>query len=614
MVASVRSVAATPLQGTSGAAERGDVEVGDILLAFQSADGNGGTSSFGISGGSGSWQRDASLQGPVWSGSVIWRKTVTGPEPATYTVTQGGSDPDVVTTILALRGADPTGIIITSAAGTTAPAASPASASGLEIRYSAGAASGATVTWAQLPGYDGLDIQSRSFTTASLAVRPYLSSAPLPGLDMAPSPAFTTSTAHAFTILIKSAAGGSSGPPPTPPTFPASTPGKGVSWMRYTVHDMLTGQYRGDIHPSGVVLDRRIGEPGTWKGKLSLANTDRANRINEILPRDPNDLTSGEGRLVIHTWRGGALWGLHWLHTTLTVKDERGELYMDLQASTLDGYLLHVALEEDIAEGDDQLSNARALIQHMQATPGSNIGLGLMAGVSETVRPLLAAPGPNVTYGQVLADYARQADGFETVINLRIVDGALIRSWEHGEPIISRDVEHVFVEAAEGGDITTWREERSVLRGGTRWGAWGGTPEQGDATESSSPARSALVTTPHVAAGHPIVDRRVQHPTDSTDQGDLDAYAARWAARAAGAPPVFSADVVIGKASTFDPNGLGDYVKYKLNNPRYPITADGASSFNLRQRLVGWELTPAERGSGGKDRLKLITEQASEAP
>ncbi|WP_435192443.1 hypothetical protein [Nonomuraea sp. bgisy094] len=580
---------------------------GMMMLAFLAAD-NGIGQLISISGG---WTLLTRIFGPVGTLSAVdvWHK-VAGANEQPYTITQAPTA-DGVAVIVSIGGAadglpqvEP-GFLYSSTSSVTTPSITPNKATGLELRWSGGVPPPpfTSVTWQQPPGFTEVaDVQSQSVVTGSLCSRQIVSSADT-GQQIQSSSALLQYAAG-ITVVIASA----EVQIPDPPTFPSVTPARGETRMRYTVHDLLTGAYRGDLKPFGVVLDRRLGEPGTWRGRLSLVNTSEARKIGEIFPADPLDLLSGPGRLVVHTWRSGVLWGIHWLHTIVTSKDQRGSVWMDVQGSTLDAYLMHVALEQDVAFSGDQITAARQLIAHMQATSGSNIGLALQTGTSGVNRLLTAKASDNTTYGRILQDYARQAAGFESVVNPRVVDGVIFRSWEWGSPKIIGSGVHVFAEGQEGGDITTWREERSALRGGTRWRVIGGTPQQDDATTSSTAMRSVLVATPHLEEGWPIIDQRPTHPGQSVDQTTLDDYAAYWASRAPGAPPVFSADVVIGKSTTLDPNGLGDSITYKLNNPRWPITADGAASFNRTQRLIGWELTPAERDSGGKDKVKLITE------
>lgn len=609
-MAETRSVAMTPIPFVdSDIAQHGDIRAGDVVLAFLSGGGPGRLAQMGITGGSGTWSRLRQLPGggSDYAGSVLLGKVATADESTVdYTANFGTGNLAGTATVLVVRAATLSGIVIETSSGddAIAPAATPSSAAGMEIRYGVSFAVGA-IAWRQFTGYDGADIQADDFVSAAIAVRQFWSSAAVGALDMQPTP--SDFDEHAFTILLK-AAGSGGGQAPDPPTFPASTPGKGESDVRVTIHDLLTGAYVDDIAPSGLVLSKYASEVGSWRGRLDLSERREAARINRIFPADPAELVSGPGRLVAHTWLSGVLWGVHWLHTVETQQDGRTAPYMQVVGSTLDAYLLSVALEEELALGDDQIANARDWITHVQSTPGSNIGLGLMPGLSGVVRPLTGKPGPGVTYGRILQDYARQANGFETVVNARQVDGAIIRSWEWGAPKIVGSGVHLFEQGEDGGTITGWREVRSALSGGTRWGAWGGTPEQEDATEPSEPVRGALVTTPHVAAGWPIIDQRPVHPGNSIIQSEIDNYAVYWANTAPGAPSVFTFDAVIGPGSTLGPNSIGDTVRAILDNPRYPRRADGSASFDRSARLLGWELTVADRSQAGKDKIRLVTE------
>ncbi|MEU4225795.1 hypothetical protein AB0F17_15995 [Nonomuraea sp. NPDC026600] len=611
MVASVRSVAATPNAFfAEGSAARGEVQPGDLMLAFFSQ-GRGSLANMSLSGGAPWGSPIASVVGPAGSqpfaGTKILRKYAGADEPEAYDATFGSDNLGAVITILAIKQGDAANIQIVSADGSVAPAVTPGAASGLEIRYGAASSFG-PLTWADLPGYDGLDMQADNFASISIAVRAYLSTSPMAAVDLDPSS--SSFPMHAFTVLVHSS--GSGGTPPTPPVFPVSTPGRGESHIRTSVHDLLTGAYYDDIFPSGLTLSRLNSQPGAWRGRLDLASRSEARKIGEMFPPDYGDMTAGPGRLVAHTYRSGVLWGIHWLHTTDEGQDARGNPYLEVSGSTLDAYPLYVAIEEQLSFGDDQLQNARDLISHMQATAASNIGLGLMAGSSGVIRLLEVVPGPNVFYGNTLADYAKASDGFEFVVNPRIVDGGIVRSLEFGAPKLTGSGVHTFFQGDDGGTITSWRITRSALAGATRWGAYGGTPQQEDATEGAVPVKGALVTTPHVAAGYPIIDKRPTHPGASTDQTVVDRFVEYWAARAPGAPPVFTFDVTIGAESTLGPNSIGDQVRAVLDNPRYPIKADGSASFDKSQRLIGWELTPADRGAGGKDKLRLITETGIE--
>ncbi|MFF0860890.1 hypothetical protein ACFYUV_03955 [Nonomuraea sp. NPDC003560] len=578
------------------------------LLAFIVVD-SGGIAN--ITGG-GTWQRLGHVEGPTTHLSAVdvWWRMATASEPTTYTVTQGsGADGAVVIVPVANAASTPPkvveGALFSNSVAVVTPGITPNSPSGAEIRFAAGIPNHATVSWSNPLSFVELaDIQSADNVSGAVCWRPVTSTAAVGSVAHIVSGATLTYGAG-LTVIVAS---GAEHETPTPPSFPAFTPAKGTTRWRYTVHDLLTGSYFGDIYPRDPSLDDRIGEPGQFSAQLPIPNRGIAARYNEIFPADIADLSAGPGRLVVHPWRNGVLYPIYWLHTAVTEQTARQGVVMNLQGCTLDGYLAQVCLTSPFFAGGDQLTAAGQLVLDMQSNPASNIGLTVQAGTSGVARNLEGKVDDR--YGDLLQNFARSEVGFEYVVNNRVSGGSIFRNLEFGAPRIDfPDVQHVFTQARQGvaGDITGWREERSAMRGATRWGIVGGTPSE-DGSVAGTPVRSTLITTPHIAAGWPIIDRRLQHPTQSTNATTLQQYAQYWAARAPGAPRVFSADVILGKGTTLGPTSLGEYVRFILNNPRYPITSSGGASFNVAQRLIGWQITPAQRRSG-KDRAKLITAQ-----
>lgn len=602
--ASVRSVAQNAANAANFQAERDTAKTGDILLAFHSAD-VGGASTMSIDG---TWQPLAELTGGGLAGTRVWGRTIQAGEPTLYEVTQqSGADGTVI--LLVVRNASLADIVVETLSGLITPSALPSTASGLEIRYAAGSAANQATSWTPLAGYQGLDVQSRTFTTATLACRPYSSNAEQPPVVLTPAPSLPGG--HAVTILIKSAATSGGGTPPTPVPFPPFTPAKGVTRTSYIGLDLLTGDFRGDLPTlKDVSLDGRFNEAGSFSARIPLPGRLEAAKAAEVFPPDEYDLTAGVGRTILHTWRSGVLWGPHWIHTCVETRNERtGTVELAIQGVTLTGYLGHVALLEAIElDHGDQLDNARNLIQIALDDPGSNIGITLGEGVSPSDRVLKGDVDAYI--GQLLQTYARVEGGFEYADGARLVDGSVLRTLEFGAPKIDKpDVVHEFVESPTGGDIVTWTRTRSALSGHTRLAVIGGTPQQTDVTTTATPLRSALLeATDHLAAGYPIVDKRLRH--ESTVQGTIDDYAAYWASRTPGAPPVFQCTVLLGAGSTFGPNSLGEYARITLNNPRYPIRSDGSPTFDRTMRIIGWQLQPRSRGRG-KDRLQLVLEGAT---
>lgn len=582
-----------------------NVVAGMGLLAFIAVD-SGGVSS--ISGG-GTWQLLGRVSGPSTALTAVdvWWRLATDAEPATYIVSQGATA-DGVAIVVPITGAKAstpqviTSVLQVGTAGVSSPGGLPASADGLELRWVAGIPNEAHITWDTPTGYTKLlDLQSEDEVGGSLVWRRIYSTTPAAAqLHTASSP---LQYAAGITVFIESA------PviqPPDPPPFPAFTPVKGLLSMQYRVHDALTGAYRGELRTAtDVTMDRRDGDAGGFSCWCPMPSRREADKVARLIPRDPADLSSGPGRLVVHPWRSGVLWGVYWLHTA-EIEQVGSSLGMRFQGTTLDGYMASVSLEEDLFMAGDQIDNARQVITHLGMDPRSNMGFTLQSGTSGVVRELAANVSDNTTYGRILRDYARADGGFGYVINPVVGAGGIERRWVWGSPTLSfPDLQVTFTQARTGGEVTGFKEIRSALRGGTRFGVVGGIPA-GDASVARTAVRTTPIETAHLDAGWPIFDQRLIHPGASTDLTELQRYAQFYAATAAGAPRVFSADVILGRSSGFHPNMIGGQARFVMNNDWHVPTAEGGSSFNEFQRLIGWSLTPATR-TFGKDKLQVIS-------
>ncbi|MFB4285714.1 hypothetical protein ACBJ59_61380 [Nonomuraea sp. MTCD27] len=580
---------------------------GQPMLAFLTCD-SGGLSSIG---GGGDWQLLGRIAGPTTTLSAVdvwWRSAATDNEPASYTVSIGATA-DGVAIVVPLAGAKNTtpqvipGPLYAGTNSVFSPPATPTSPDCLEFRWAAGIPNEANISWIAPTGYTELvDLQSEDEVGGTLVWRRIYSTTPLAGQVHTASAQLQYGAA--FTILIESAP---TVVPPDPLPFPSFTPVRGLLPMQYRVHDALTGAYRGELRTAiDVTMDRRDGDAGGYSCWCPMPNRREADKLARMIPRDPNDLDSGPGRLVVHPWRNGVLWGVYWLHTAEIEQSSRLGLGLRLQGSTLDGYMASVSLEEDVFYFGDQIENARQLITRLGMDPRSNMGFALQGGTSGTVRELAARRSDNTTYGRVLRDYARADGGFGYVINPTVTEAGIERRWVWGSPRLDFPTLKVtFTQARNGGEVTGFKEVRSALRGGTRFGAVGGIPA-GDASQDRTAVRTDLIETEHLDHGWPIFDQRVIHPAASTDLTELERYAAFYAATAAGAPRVFSADVILGRSSGFHPNMIGGYARFVMNNDWHTPTAEGGASFNDFQRLIGWQLSPATRAFG-KDKLQVIT-------
>lgn len=595
MPASLRSVSHTTFKGPSGTIEPPlGVQAGDLLVAWQSADG-GSNSGLNLTGGSGGWQSRASVPGGTWAGTRIWQRTATASEPDTYTASQSAlADGTII--IAAIRGADPAAVTIIPGSGVDTPGATPATASGLQLRYAAGLTQfGGEISWTPPAGWGSTQVQSHPWTSACLASRTYSSSAALPDVPLEPSVALYVS--HAFTVLVGSAA-----PPPAPeaPTYPAWAAGRGTTLYQYVFRRLLDRAYLGTLDLVGVTFDKRIGQAGAFTATIPIPSRRVGDQVAEIIPRDETYLDRGPGVITCEIYRGGEVWGEYWITAASPSRSQRGTPAISLRGSTLDAYLDAVEIQEDLAYSTDQIEILRSLITHAQAQAHTNISLVVDSGSSGVSREHTYLAEEKATYGARLRELAAVQGGFEWMINHIIVSGAVQRRVVWGYPTLGEsDPQHVFVDSPHGGDILSWAEEIDALRGATRWRASGTSGDTGDASTASTALISTFhEATAHLAAHWPRIDRTVSY--DVSDPGLLESYAAYWAANASGALRVDQFTVALGAEPTLTPNRLGDTARIYLEN-----------EWHLRhsrtRRIIGMGVTPVSR-ENSKEEAQIVVE------
>ncbi|MEU4332321.1 hypothetical protein [Nonomuraea dietziae] len=577
------------------------VQAGDTLIAIVSS--RGALAEIDIEGG-GAWvAEDERATGSI--NTRVFTQVAGSLNPTTYAIRQDdASGTRGTATLIHLRGTTPAGLLLVSDGGgeglgnptPKVPDASPGSAGGIEVRYVVGTDL-TPLTWTPGGSYPTSG-QGQTGTMAAWAgAKVMLSSSGLPDLTVTPSTGGVLFW-QAWTLVV---AAGDFVPPP-PPT-PAFTPGKGSSLWRYTAHDFLTGQYRDDLYPQDPSLDKRIGEPGSFTGTLPIPNARVAAAVRRVIPRFKSDLTTGPGRIEIRIWRDGVLQPRYWLTGARLAFGRDGKVSVQLRASTLDAYFYSVRVRTDLSYSGDQVANVRSLLQHAQTQPGANIGLLFQSGSSGVSRPLAVKANDGTTYGRAAEEYARTSGGFEYVVNEEIGPTGVESTWEWGYPKLGSGTEHVFTSSPHGGEIAEMSLDIDALRGGTDIQARGGTPE-GDATADRSPVYSAMVTTPHRAAGWPRIDRLTDHPNQSVDSGTLTAFAQRVAATSGGALWVRTVTVFLGKHSTLTMQNLGDYARLVMTDVWHQ-RVDGGAGLDISERVIGMQIRPAVKGRG-KDEATLV--------
>ncbi|MFI6299535.1 hypothetical protein ACIBEJ_48630 [Nonomuraea sp. NPDC050790] len=586
--------------GPSVTVARPTLQPGDVLWALQAS--TGPLDAMHITG----WNEYTALADSLFGALRVklWRRTVTsadtavssygfGQQPSTagtvIIVSVASADPLLPVKLATLANASVTG-------GVTSPSVPPASATHLELRFTAllPESGGGQITDAP-DGYQSRGLAAAGTLSSAAASRLIASSTPS-GSKTFPA----TGGGYGIGISLSIPSGAAE---PEQPPAPPFTPGKGSALYQYVFRRLLGGDYLGHLDLAGVTFDKRILQPGAFQATIPIPSRKVGDQVAEIIPRDETILDRGPGVITVEIYRAGECWGQYWITGAKPGRSRRGTPAIRLRGSTLDAYLNHVELQADRTYTSlDQIEIGRRLITHLQAQPSANIGLILQTGSSGVTRDRTYLASEGATYGRRLVELAEVDDGFEWTINIVPGSSGLERRWVWGYPLLGQQSPplHVFVDSPNGGDVLEWDEDIDALRGGTRWRARGGTPDTGDASTVATPLISSVHTAAdHLAAGWPRLDRTI-NKTSVVMQQTLEDWAAYWAATAPGALRVDSLTIALGAKPSFTPNSLGDSARIFFDN-----------EWHLRhsrvRRIIGVGITPVSRDSG-KEEAQLILE------
>lgn len=578
----------------------------DVLIAFQTSAYYGDIPMVAPTGGGAVWRFLGTLIGSDWAGTTVWWKTAGSSEPPRYTFRRGEFGEASVVAIAAISDTDGATPRIAFAVNgddnlVGCPALIATSAAGVTLRWAA-AASNNYGTWTTPTGHTPHVNRTIGSASAALASR----SRPVAGstgaatfrwdADLDIPPTFS----HGFTVDV----GGTPVPPPEPE--PSIPPSKDIHY-RYKFCDLLTDVRITDLDLSDVSYDRRIGEPGTFSATIPIPSAEVAEKVAAIIPRYPEDLSTGPGRTVVHVYRNGIVWGTYLIWSASIAMSERGGLSARIDGATLESYLDHVEIREDlIYDGDDQLEIAAALIDSMQAQSHADLGLTVESATSGVPRDAAYLASETSTYGGRLKELAELDDGFEFAVQTSDPGtGTRTREVQLGYPRLgSADTEHLFTQP---GNVISWQEDIDALRGGTSVVAQGESDSTDLSTDSGPTLSAPHNAAAHFAAGWPRLDAKITaHFVRDTDT--LDDYAARWAAANAGAVRVHQVTIRL-DGDDFTPANLGDQARVVLVNNWWP-RLNGGASFDRSWRVIGISVQATTRGQ--RETAQLVFEEVSE--
>jgi hypothetical protein len=603
MTAQPRAVQVTPIGDDDLIDAPGDVQSGDILLAWVETTGD--VADIDISGGN-PWT--ALAENTSEFDTRLYAQVAGTTNPSSYAIELGAGDFGLIA-LAHLRGATLADLVIEStsgdfrSSGVPCPAAEPGIAGGVEIRVAF--AFNAVLDIEFAGGYTREDQAVDEGDAVYIGAQTALSSADLPQQVISTQSALVNGW-QAWTVIV--APGSTVPPPPSVPAFAV----RGRALYRYTAHDLLTGDYIDDLYPRDVEYRKKLREPGSFSGSLPIPNSRVARAVRRVIPKVRSDLTTGPGRVEIRIWRGGDLWGRYWLTGARLTRNRDGKISISLRGSTLDAYWYSLKIRATLDGSDDeQIANARAFLGFALSSAGAEgLAINFQSGSSGVFRSFTAKPEDNTSFGRAIEEYSKSENGFEYFLAEGVDETGVVSTWRWASPRFDTGISHVVSSSPHGGTIAEYGVDIDALRGGTDWRARGGTI-QFDVTEDSFALFSDPVETPHRDAGWPRIDHHVDHPNQSVDADELAELAEFYAEVAGGALWVRTVTIILPLRPTLNMNSLGDRVRMLVTDVWHE-SEDGGAGLDISERILEILVKTPGRGQGREE--VTLTLESVEVP
>jgi hypothetical protein len=369
----------------------------------------------------------------------------------------------------------------------------------------------------------------------------------------------------------------------------------------YQVCDVLTDEHITWLEGlQDVSLERRISGPGAFSATIPITGRAQAAQLRRILPEDPDDITAGVGRTLLHVWRGPELWGSYILMSAVAAGDERGRAAVSLQGATIESWLYRaMASWAGTWANQDQLDIARSIIllhqTNFTAHPNSNLGIEQGGQVSSGILQSRSWGGQDmITVGEMLDQLCQVPDGPEWYIRTYPDGAERRREFYVAQRLGDPSRVHVY---AQPGDLLTWRETTDATDAHPAYRSRG--EQVSEATGRRIP-RGAQ-SDEHEDTGWPWTVGSEDHPAEGSVP-QVEAYA-EWLAEHR-SPPIrtLEATVRLREDTSLTPDRLGDPVRLMADSPWWPGGLDET------RRLIGMTVRPPGRGRG-VETADLVLEQ-----
>ena len=376
---------------------------------------------------------------------------------------------------------------------------------------------------------------------------------------------------------------------------------------RYTYRfaDLLTDADICELELTGVSFDRRIIQPGTFSGNISVTDSLTANSVRNIIP----------SKTICHVYRDEELWGSYIIWQKQIDTADRGSVAVRFQGSSLESWLYRRIVAHDVIYTHvDQIDIAKLLIADAQVgnspfESSADLGITAQAGNSGVVRDRTYYLSDAASVGQRLEELADVDDGFEYMIDVYVDpnSGERVRLWKWGYPQLGQT--EIAWSFEQPGNITHLTINEDASDSGTAFWA------RGDSVgDDSTTDQHALITptpvlaTEFLAQGFPHIDVVADY-SSVTNLTTLQQYATWWAANKGGVVKIPEIEVRPNNEDfqIISPGRLGDFANISVVNIYYPLNSDGTPSYSGHFRIVGIQVSPNERGR--QETMKLVIAQ-----
>lgn len=375
-----------------------------------------------------------------------------------------------------------------------------------------------------------------------------------------------------------------------------------MSEYSYRFANLLSDSDIAELELSNVRFDRRIITPGSFSASIAVTNLDIASQVKKIIP----------ARTVVHVYRDADIWGTYIIWSMRVRSSSRGPVTVEFTGATLESWFYRRIVDVNLLFTQaDQFTIARSLVFNAQIgwTPyaaAADLSITEGTNLSGIKRDREYKITDAVSVGQRLEELANLVDGFEYMINTYVDQdlNARVRKF-----VVATELGEGFADVVFDypGSIAGYEITYDATDTATAWWTRGDTIDD-DVVAEAVPLmlEAPVLSDTWLANSFPHLDKVVDYSSVTVLQ-TLEDYAAWWRDNRSGvwAVPVIEINTT-NVPTLITPSSLGSSAQFTILDEFFGLGETGPD-FSYRNRIVGIEVTPPERGK--TESIRLVIEQ-----